>query len=212
MSSEHKKASAWFEVLYKEKLQNSSNLEDSNDIPWAKMEVNPYLDEYLKNHLANGKALVVGCGLGDDALALSEAGFDVTAIDISESAIKWCNQRFDGFGINFCVQDVFELPDEMLGQYDFVFESLTVQSLPLALRDKIITAISSLVAPNGKILIIAHGKQDGEKFDGPPWPLTMNELKLFGMKDLTELEFSIFEEQTPISKFKFRALYSKVSS
>ena len=113
MSSEHKKASAWFEVLYKEKLQNSSNLEDSNDIPWAKMEVNPYLDEYLKNHLANGKALVVGCGLGDDALALSEAGFDVTAIDISESAIKWCNQRFDGFGINFCVQDVFELPDEI---------------------------------------------------------------------------------------------------
>ncbi len=198
-----KEASSWFEELYRE------NFENSDAIPWAKMKVNPFLEEYLEYNIGEGKALVVGCGLGDDALALSEAGFDVTAIDISESAILWCNKRFDGFGIDFCVQDVFELPPEMIGAYDFVFEALTIQSLPLEFRDKIITAISSLVSPKGKILVVANGKREGEKFDGPPWPLEMNELKLFGMKALRELEFSIFEEETALSTLKFRALYSR---
>ena len=104
---------------------------------------------------------------------------------------------------------MFELPPEMIGAYDFVFEALTIQSLPLEFRNKIITAISSLLSPKGKILVVANGKREGEKFDGPPWPLEMNELKLFGMKALRELEFSIFEEETALSTLKFRALYSR---
>jgi len=203
MNEDYKEASSWFEELYKD------NFEKSEEIPWAKLDTNPFLQEYLDNHIGEGKALVVGCGLGDDALALSEAGFDVTAIDISESAIQWCENRFDGFGINFCVQDIFELPKEMIGAYDFVFEAFTIQSLPLAFRDKIITAISSLIAPRGKVLVVANGKREGEIYEGPPWPLEMNEARLFGMKELTELEFSIFEEESTLSTLKFRALYSR---
>ncbi len=203
MSFDKEERSMWFEELYKENF-----LKDEH-IPWAKMKTNEYLEEYLENNLPNGKALVVGCGLGDDAIALSEAGFDVTAIDISESAIKWCVERFDGFGVDFKVQDIFELPEEMLGRYDFVFESQTIQSLPLVLRDKIITAISSLVSENGKVLVIAHGKNAGEKFTGPPWPLEINEVKLFTMKGFKELEFSIFAEDTALSTLRFRALYQK---
>lgn len=199
----HKQASAWFEDLYKENFLKNEN------IPWAKMEANEFLREYLENNLSNGKALVVGCGLGDDAIALSEAGFDVTAIDISESAIAWCIERFDGFGVDFRVQDVFELPPEMLGAYDFVYEALTIQSLPLRFRNKMVTAISSLLAPKGKLLVVANGKRAGEKHEGPPWPLEHNEVRLFTMKDLKELEFSIFEETSNVSSLKFRALYQK---
>lgn len=200
---DYKQASAWFEELYKENFQNHEN------IPWAEMQPNEYLLEYIQNNLPNGKALVVGCGLGDDAIAISEAGFDVTAIDISESAIQWCIDRFDGFGVDFRVQDIFELPDEMLASYDFVFESRTIQSLPLIFRDKVITAISSLLSPNGKLLVIANGKLAGEKYDGPPWPLEKNEVRLFTMKDMNELEFSIFEETSEVSSLRFRALYQK---
>ncbi|WP_339887696.1 methyltransferase domain-containing protein [uncultured Flavobacterium sp.] len=38
--------------------------------------------------LVKGKVLDVGCGSGSHALYLEEKGFDVTAIDISENAIK----------------------------------------------------------------------------------------------------------------------------
>ena len=43
--------------------------------------------------LAKGKGLDVGCGAGSHALYLQEKGFDVTAIDISENAIKACELR-----------------------------------------------------------------------------------------------------------------------
>ncbi len=198
-----KEASAWFETVYKQSQG------DESKIPWAKMQTNEFLAEYLQMNLGEGKAIVIGCGLGDDAVALDEAGFDVTAIDISETAIQWCKERFDYTDVDFRVQDIFELPEEMLGQYDFVFESRTIQSLPLEFRNKIIGSISSLLAPRAKVLAIANGKNAGEKYQGPPWPLERNELRLFENYDLNELEFSIFAEESGLSTLKFRALYQK---
>jgi len=56
--------------------------------------------------LAKGKILDVGCGAGSHALYLQEKGFDVTAIDISENAIKACELR----GLKKCkVSDVLNL-------------------------------------------------------------------------------------------------------
>ena len=198
-----KAASAWFETLYNQSQR------DHSKIPWAQMQPNKFLPEYLQLNVGQGKAIVIGCGLGDDAVALCEAGFDVTAIDISESAIAWCQERFDYTDVDFRVQDIYELPEEMLGQYDFVFESRTIQSLPLEFRDKMIRAISSLVAPAGKVLAVANGKNAGEKYVGPPWPLERNELRLFGNYDMNELEFSIFSDDTNISTLQFRALFQK---
>jgi len=201
-----KEATAWFEELYKESKG------DETQIPWAEMQTNPFLVEYLEQHAGEGKAIVIGCGLGDDAIALDEAGFDVTAIDISPTAIDWCKKRFDYSDIDFIVQDLFELPEDMLEQFDFVFEARTIQSLPLEFRDKIIGAISSLMAPNAKILAIANGKNEGEVYKGPPWPLEHNELRLFGNYDLNELEFSIYGNDNETSSLKFRALYQKCST
>ena len=197
------KSNEFFESIYKQSAG------DEKRIPWAELETNPILQEYLQMHLGEGKAIVIGCGLGDDAFALEEAGFEVTAIDISKTAINWCKDRYAYTNIDFRVQDIFELPEAMLGQYDFIFESRTIQSLPLMYRDKIIGAISSLLAPRGKILAIANGKNEGERHNGPPWPLERNELRLFENYELNELEFSIFAEISGLSSLKFRALYQK---
>ena len=198
------KSNEFFESIYKSSQGNEEK------IPWAEMQTNPYLQEYLENYLAEGKAIVIGCGLGDDAVAMDEAGFDVTAIDISQTAIEWCKDKYDYTDVDFKVQDIFELPAEMLGQYDFIFECRTIQSLPLVYRDKIIGAISSLLSEKGKLLAIANGKNEGQRFNGPPWPLDRNELRLFENYDCKELEFSIFAEDKGPSKLKFRALYQKV--
>jgi len=89
---------AWFEELYKKAEENHE------EIPWAKLTPDPNLVAYLENFRGEkGKALVVGCGLGDDAKALSDAGFETVAIDISQSAIKWAEKRFEDSGIAFYV-------------------------------------------------------------------------------------------------------------
>ena len=195
------KSNEFFENIYKESAG------DTDKVPWAILDTNPYLLEYLKQHIGEGKAIVIGCGLGHDALALDDAGFDVTAIDISETAINWCKNEYDYTDIDFKVQDIFELPESMLGKYDFIFEALTIQSLPLEYRNQIIGAIASLMAPNAKVLAVADGKNEGERYEGPPWPLEHNELRLFQNYNCEELEFSIFEGTR--STLKFRALYKK---
>ena len=198
-----KSSNDFFENIYKKSQGNEEK------VPWAEMQTDKYLKEYLEMHCGEGKAIVIGCGLGDDAAALEEAGFEVTAIDISKTAIQWAKERYDYTDINFLVQDIFDLPLQMLGEYDFVFESRTIQSLPIQHRDKIISCISTLMAPKAKALVIANGKQEGEKFEGPPWPLEYNELRLFENHGCKELEFSIFESDNKTSKLKFRALYEK---
>ena len=63
----------WFEDLY------ASAHRDSEHIPWARMGVNPILkNELEREDLPPGRALMVGCGLGDDAVYLEKIGWEVS--------------------------------------------------------------------------------------------------------------------------------------
>src|SRR4029077_11075920 len=116
----------WFEVLYKEAEEGKSF------VPWADRGANPGLLEFWHMHplAANGKkALVIACGLGDDAEQLSAWGFDTTAFDISETAIRGARNRFIKSSVKFGVADLFQPPAEWQRALDSVFESITEQVL-----------------------------------------------------------------------------------
>jgi 2-polyprenyl-3-methyl-5-hydroxy-6-metoxy-1,4-benzoquinol methylase len=83
------KPTAWFEQLYSSAGGNSSA------IPWADLKPNRNLVEWLDRGIVapRGRALVVGCGLGDDAEELARRGWTVTAFDIAPTAIEWCRKR-----------------------------------------------------------------------------------------------------------------------
>jgi SAM-dependent methyltransferase len=194
----HNKASAWFDDLYK------NNKKSQENIPWARQTVNPLLQTYLDVEVGHkGTALVIGCGLGDDAMALEEAGYKVTAIDVSQTALDLAKERFSDARIAFIKQDIFEYRET----FDFVFEALTIQSLPIEFRQKMIRAVAHTVAKNGKLLLVAH--QRGKILNGPPWPLTKEEVDLFKGEGLTELSFELHTEASKVSSTRFRVLYTK---
>ncbi len=199
----HNEASAWFEEFYKK------NKDTHENIPWAKLKVNPLLDTYLQdsNGHNKGKALVIGCGLGDDAYALHLAGFEVLAIDISQTALDLAQERFSDTDIAFEKQDIFDMPDKYKEYFDFVFESQTIQSLPIEFREKMIQAVADTVAKEGRLLVLAHYKEGERK--GPPWPLTRKEIDYFQESGVKELSLNILKEDSPVVPLKFRALYTR---
>ncbi|MFN6962681.1 MAG: class I SAM-dependent methyltransferase [Pyrinomonadaceae bacterium] len=176
----------WFEALYREAEGNNEL------IPWADLEPNKYFKAWAEERGLSGdgrRALVVGCGLGDDALYLHELGFDVTAFDISPTAIEWARRMHADRPIRFEVADLFEPFTDWIGSFDFVLEIYTIQPLPIEMRSDVIDAIASFVAPAGELVVVARARDDDEQPDKLPWPLSRRELARFGENGLVETEF-----------------------
>ena len=180
---------AWFEELY-----NFAN-GDNSKIPWADGKPNPYLISWFKNTNAvgNGRsAVVVGCGLGEDAEELSGRGFKVTAFDLSPTAIEWCKKLYPESSVRYLAANLFDLPEELTKGFDFIYECYTIQALPRSMRNKTIEAIASLLNIGGEMLLIGrswHGEREDE---GPPWSLKEEELRHFqtlGLGEITSEEF-----------------------
>lgn len=176
---------AFFESMYEQAGRNPSS------IPWASLAPTPLLGRWLAAATAEpGRAVVVGCGLGDDAEALSGAGWNVTAFDISATAIAWARERFPESSVHYAVADLFALPASWSYAFSLVVEALTIQSLAPGLRRHVVTTIAELVAPGGSLLVSAVGHHDGPRIEtGPPWPLLREDLAAFGDAGLTEVVF-----------------------
>lgn len=153
---------------------------DEAAIPWADMEVKPYLREWLEqNPKHRGHAMDIGCGLGDNAEALAEAGYTTTAFDFSNEAIEWAKKRFPQTQVNYETADLMELPKEWHQGFDLVHESYTLQSIPPDTLDITIPATASLVAKGGRLLVYARYRNDGVAADGPPWPIEISRAMSF---------------------------------
>jgi SAM-dependent methyltransferase len=188
-AQEQGSATAWFEEVYTQARG------DAGQIPWAKMQPHPQLESWLEgaNLDPKGKtALVIGCGLGDDAEMLSEKGFQVSAFDISPTAIAWCQQRFPDSRVNYQVADLLALGEGIIPTFTLVIESRTIQALPLELRVQALEAISRRVSPQGTLLVICTLRPEESLPEGPPWPLTEAELALFSGWGLQEIKRTDF--------------------
>ena len=195
----------WFEDLYSRAGENAAI------IPWADLAPNPNLIDWLDRHqyARPGKAMKVGCGLGDDAEELTRRGFETTAFDISESAIAWCRKRYPQSAVSYIVADLFSAPVEWGAKFDFVLESYTLQVLPPILRADAVRCIASFVAPGGTLLIIARGREPGEPEGKMPWPLTKDDLSLFGTHALKVVSFEDYMDSEDPPVRRFRATYRR---
>lgn len=181
---------AWFERLYTAADGNT------NQIPWARLDVHPHIQDWLEKHGGRGagrSALVIGCGLGDDAEALAALGFAVTAFDIAPTAIAWCNQRFPHSPVTYLVADLFKPRSDWLKHFDLVIECRDIQALPLTVRSAAIAAVASVVAPTGTLLVVTRLRMTDAEPDGPPWPLSEQELAAFGAAGLQEQRRQVFD-------------------
>lgn len=199
---------SWFEDLY------AAANGDASQIPWADRRPNRNLVSWLERERPRGRgirALVVGCGLGEDAELLSRWGFDVTAFDLSPTAIEWAKRRSPSTKVTYVQADLFQPPEDWIGRWSFVFEAYTVQPLPMSMREAALDAVARLVSPNGQLLLVTRGREpDDETTAGPPWPLThadLQRLSEVGGLRATSFEDYFDDEEPPVRRF--RAVYKR---
>ena len=196
----------WFDSIY---LDAEG---DHAGVFWADLEPNPYLLEWLKScqfKHEGRKAIVVGCGVGDDAEALSEAGYAVTAFDIAPEAIRLCKQRYPDSQVNYLVADLFAYPPDWAEQFDLVYECNTIQVLPGKYRIMARDAMISLLAPGGYLLVSCRSREKGELEDEIPLPLDKEEIDGFVRCGLSQESFVAYDDDQDPPVPHFFATYRK---
>jgi SAM-dependent methyltransferase len=195
----------WFEQLY------AAADADEAVVPWADRVVNPSLAGWpLFERATMRRVLVVGCGYGDDAEWLAAQGCEVTAFDVSESAIRACRARFPRSPVLYEVADLLAPPADWIARpFDLVAEAYTVQVFAPGSPER--AAVIGALAPltGGTLLVIARGRDETDDAGAMPWPLVAAELaplETFGLKQ-TAFDDYLDDEEPPTRRF--RATYTR---
>jgi SAM-dependent methyltransferase len=202
-------AVGWFDAFYREAAG------DRTAIPWADLEPNPFFKAWAEKTGLKGEgrtALVVGCGLGDDARYLYDLGFRVTAFDISPTAIEWAKQLHTETDIHFETADLLEPFRGWLGAFEFVLEVYTIQPLPVDMRSRVIDAIAGFVAPAGELVVVTKGRDDDEEPTVLPWPVSRRDLSRFRANGMVEQQFEVMLGDEEVPETRFVVVYERVSA
>ncbi len=195
----------WFDRLY-EAAEG-----DASVVPWADLAPNPRLMTWLGSQAVEPgmRVLVVGCGLGDDAEALAALGASVTAFDISPACVRWVKGRFADSPVTYVVADLLEPPQAWEGGFDLIVEIYTLQAMPGELRKVAFARLPGLLAPEGRLLVICRGREEGDPVDGPPWPLTVGQLGALSEAGLVLEHFDDFQDGQDATIRRFLAVYRR---
>jgi SAM-dependent methyltransferase len=124
--------------------------------------VNPVLAA-VATQLAPGRVLDLGCGEGGDAVWLADHGWQVTAIDISTTALDRARRAADRAGVGDRIS--FEQHDLAQsfpsGTYDLVSAQFLQSPVDFP-RFAVLQRAAAAVAGGGRMLIVDHGAP-------PPW-------------------------------------------
>lgn len=118
------------------------------------------------------RVLVPGCGRGHDALAWARAGAEVVGMDFAPLAVQEATALAESndLPVRYLQANVLELPAELVGSFDLVWEQTCFCAIPLESRRGYAAAMTDALDEDGELLGIFwnHGNEGGPPFDVTP--------------------------------------------
>jgi ubiquinone/menaquinone biosynthesis C-methylase UbiE len=135
-------------------------------LPWELGKPRKGLVELVKSGLvASGKVLDLCCGAGTNTAYLAKKGFDVTALDISDEAVRYANKkaREEEVDINLLVGDNLRLPFKS-EEFDFAFDFGCFHHVKPDNRTTFITGVHRVLKPKSAYFLVCFSDKNG-----PAW-------------------------------------------
>lgn len=136
--------------------------------PWEYPGVPPALTRFLARHpaAAGETVLVPGCGSGQELAAFAAAGYAVTAVDFSATAVERAGARVPaGAAVTLHCADFFACALPVAG-FSLIYERTFVCALDPARWPAVTARIATLLRPGGRWAGLFY---EGPKEDGPPF-------------------------------------------
>lgn len=136
---------------------------DRDDIAYG-MEPSAALEAFLNQAVRNGgKAVDLGAGAGRDSIALALAGYDVTAVDLSDRGLARIAERASEFQVSDRVHtqlcDVRQF--EFLAQsFDAVIATTVLDHIPAADAETVWQRMCDSLTDSGMIYVQVHTTED----------------------------------------------------
>jgi cyclopropane fatty-acyl-phospholipid synthase-like methyltransferase len=167
------------------------------DLPWDTGCASAELQWILREvDVPRGRALELGCGTGTNAVFLAREGFEVTAFDVSATAIEQARAKAAeaGVEVTLLAADAAALP-ELGPPFPFVFDRGVYHTVRRDNLPGFLDTLSRVTAPGGLYLTLtgnANQVRPGE--EGPP-RVTAEEIcreltPLFDLVQLREFHFT----------------------
>lgn len=167
--------------------------------PWDRAGVPEALRQFVVQAPAPRVTLIPGCGLGYEVALLAEAGWDVTAIDFSPTAVCAARKALGPWATHVTEADFFTfVPQRPLG---LIYERAFLCALPPSMGEAIVARWAALLPPGG--LLAGFFFLDSKK-GGPPFGIEPQRLDALLEPYFVRIEDRPVDDSIPVFSGKER--------
>lgn len=141
-------------------------------VPWDRGGVPARFQQFVAEANRTFVTLIPGCGTGYEVASLSEAGWDVTAIDFSGAAVEAARKTLGPWAGRVVQADFFEFVPAT--PVELIYERAFLCALPPRTRPAIVARWAELLRPGG---LLAGFFFFDETPKGPPFGISPSEFE-----------------------------------
>lgn len=146
----------------------------SGQTPWDFGGVPAAVQDFITRNPKGGRVLIPGCGAGHEIRAFAEAGWKVTALDISPVAVELARKNAGAdLAKRVFLADFFQDRLAAAG-FDLIYERTFLCALLPQHRNAYVQRTAELLKPDGRLVGYFYFQKTALK-DGPPWGLAWGE-------------------------------------